>query len=90
MNDWQDQLKEQELEQQLTQLEDNLRKRLAKDAYQRYVNIRAADPKSAAQVLVMTTQYLEKMKLRSIGDEEFKMLLEKMMPKRQGFQIRRR
>jgi DNA-binding TFAR19-related protein (PDSD5 family) len=63
---------------------------MSKEAYQRYANIRAANPDLAVQVLVTVTQYLEKLKLRTIGDGEFKEILQKIMPQKREFNIKRK
>ena len=85
MNEWLDQLKQ---DQQLNQLEQGVKARMTRDAYARYSNIRAADPEYAVQALIKAAQYIDKQK-RDIDDEEFKRILKEIAPRR-GFNIRRR
>jgi DNA-binding TFAR19-related protein (PDSD5 family) len=89
-SEWLSQLRDQQqLEQQIQLLEENLRKRLTKEAYQRYANIRAANPEIAVKVLAVTVQQLER-RQGTLDDEGFRELLEKIMPKRRAFRITRK
>jgi hypothetical protein len=69
-------------------MEDNLRQRLSKEAFARFGNIRAANSSQAVEVLVAMTKYLAK-KQGTVGDQEFRELLQSMFPKGRRTTIRR-
>lgn len=82
--------KQEQAARRYQQLEDMVRQRMTRDAYSRYGNIKAADPELAARVLLSAAQYIDKMKVKMLTDDDFKRLLAGIMPRRRDFQIRRR
>jgi DNA-binding TFAR19-related protein (PDSD5 family) len=63
---------------------------MTRDAYQRYANIRAANPENAVQVLVMANQYIERHKIPTLSDSDFRALLEHSTAKKREFKITRK
>ncbi len=63
-------------QQQLQQIESQVKARLTKDALSRYGNIRTAHPELAVQVILVMAQLLEKQPDRMIDDAELKKLLQ--------------
>jgi len=78
------------MRQQLQQLENAIRQRMTKEAFERYGNIKSANPQFAVQILLVLSQYIEKTKRERIDDQEFKQLLKQMAPDRKNISIKRK
>ncbi len=81
---------EQELAAKIQALEDYLRRRLSREAFLRYGNIKAANPDMALSVLVTVTGYLERNDVSMLSDGDFKAMLKKMIPKKRDISITRK
>jgi len=80
----------QEAAQQIQMLEQIAKSHLTKDAFQRYGNLRAANPEFAVRVLMVVAQYLEKTKTSQMDDRQFKSLLKQIVPKKRDINIKRK
>jgi len=81
---------EQELVQQIQLMEENLRKRLTREALLRYGNIKAANPETAIKILVAITGYINRTNIEIINDRDFKTILKKIIPKKRDIRITRK
>ncbi len=82
---------EAQLQQQIEQLEAVVKQAFTKDALQRYGNLKAAHPEKAIKVLVILGQLMQSGKISDkVTDEQFKLLLMQIEPKKQEFNIKRR
>ncbi len=83
-------LAEQELARKVQALEENLRRRLSRDALLRYGNIKSANPEMALSILVTLTGYLERNRDGNLSDEDFKAMLKEMVPRKRDISIMRK
>ncbi len=81
---------EQQAQQQIAALEDAVKKRLSKDALQRYGNIKTANPERAVQLLVILGRLIQLGKLNSITDDTLKAVLDKMSSEKRQTTITRK
>ena len=89
MND--DANEEIELQRRIIALEDKVRPFLTKDALSRYGTIRIGHPDVAIQVLVILARAIDAGKIQSeINDEQFKAILQRIIPQKRDFKIIRR
>ena len=78
-----------QLQQQIGQLEVIVKRKLTKDAAERYSNLKIAHPEKAVQILVLLAQAIQADKINQVNDEQLKELLKKLTQKKE-FKIRRK
>ena len=77
-----------EVQKQITFLENNLRKYLSKEALTRYFTIKATKPEFALQISAFVYQAVNQGYIKEkIKDEEFKQLLKKIQEPKKDFKI---
>ena len=80
---------EAQLQQQIQQLESVVRDLLSKEALERYGNIKAAHPEKAVKLLVVLGQLAQSGKIQNkVTDDQLKVLLKQMEPKKKEFNIK--
>ncbi len=92
---YQDQMNQQveeeyQARQQITALEEMVKRKMTKEALQRYGNIKTADPEKAVQVLVVLGRLMQMGKIREVTDESLKSILEKMNSSKRNTTITRK
>jgi DNA-binding TFAR19-related protein (PDSD5 family) len=89
MND--DANEEIEIQRRIIALEEKVRPFLTKDALSRYGTIRIGHPDVAIQVLVILARAIDAGKIQSeINDEQFKAILQRIIPQKRDFKIIRK
>ncbi len=81
---------EQQLQQQIDAVESMVKRKLTKEALQRYGNIKAADPNRAVQVLMLLGQLIESGRADTIDDEQMKRILSMTSQKKKDINITRK
>ncbi|MFH1972584.1 MAG: DNA-binding protein [archaeon] len=79
-----------QLQQQINQLELQVKQLMSQQAISRYNNLKTAHPEKALQSLLIIFQTSQKEKLTHINDEEYKKLLQMMTPQKKEFKITRK
>ena len=81
---------EENLHQQIQQIELIVKKKMTKEALQRYSNIKAADPEKSVQVIALLAQLIQAGRIDQIGDSELKKLLMMITPRKRETKIVRK
>lgn len=85
----QEQQSQIQLAEQLEQLEGIVKQRMTRDALLRYGNIRAAHPEKALQILAVMGEVMQSGRVQEITDEMVKQVLQKLLPQKKDFNLRR-
>ena len=78
---------ETQLQAQIQQLEEIVRRALTKEALQRYGNLKTAHPEKAVQLLVVVANAIQTQNIKAIDDKQLKEIL-MMMDKKHETKIR--
>ncbi len=81
---------EHQAQQQIAALEEMLKRKMSKEALQRYGNIKTADPEKAVEVLVVLGRLMQLGKIREVSDESLRAILEKMSSGKRNTTITRK
>jgi len=76
-----------ELQQQLQMLEAAVKQHLTKEALERYGNIKSADEKKAMQICVLLGHVINEQGVRTITDEQLKVVLQQLTPQKRETKI---
>ena len=79
---------EMELQQQVSQLESNLKQMMTPDALSRYSNVKLAHPDKALQALVVMAQMLQTGNVRTIDDTQLKSVLMHITPEKKQARLK--
>lgn len=82
-SDFQSQLdNEAELQQQVAEIESNVKQLMSAEALERYCNVKLAHPQKALQALVVIAQMIQAGNVRTIDDTQFKSVLVHLTPEK--------
>lgn len=78
---------QQKIQAQIEALENIASRLLTKDAYSRYGNIKAAHPELAMKILVVIAQIAQQSKVEQLTDDQFKEILQHILPEKRETKI---